>query len=99
MNNYEKLSAFVRELNKPPATMIESDEDKIAIAYCFDTPNAVMYDHQYYAGGAACRIAFNRNHRELYSMLLMFCAENNMTIISTTPATLETIVLVRVELF
>ena len=38
------------------------------------------------------RVTFTRKHKELYSKLLVFCAENGGIIIRTNPATYETTV-------
>lgn len=54
--------------------------------------NAIAYDEAYFDGGKEVKIVFNRDHRKLYSKLLVFCAQENITVISTHPCTLETIV-------
>ena len=38
------------------------------------------------------RVIFNRNHRKFYNKLLAFCIENNLTVLSTCPATLATVI-------
>ena len=40
-------------------------------------------------------IVFKRDHRKLYNKLLAYCADNNLTVISTCPATLATVVRVK----
>ena len=54
--------------------------------------NAICYDGNIYDGSRDVRVNFNRNHREQYNILLRFCADNKMIVISTHPATLETVV-------
>ena len=54
--------------------------------------NAVAYDDDYHGSFMNVRVAFTRNIRHQYNKLLTFCAENSFTVISTHPATLETIV-------
>lgn len=46
----------------------------------------------YYEKDEEMKIEFMRNHQELYNKLLMFCAANNIIIVETQPATLETII-------
>lgn len=54
--------------------------------------NANLYSVDLFDGAKTEKVSFNRNHRELYNKLLAFCIEHNLTIISTQPATLATVV-------
>lgn len=56
------------------------------------THNATVYDEEFFEHAIHQRVAFHRNHRDLYNKLLAFCIENNLTVISTSPATLVTVV-------
>jgi hypothetical protein len=58
--------------------------------------NADLYAVDLFNGAYTEEVTFERRHRELYNKLLSFCIENNLTVISTQPATLATVV--RVEL-
>ena len=80
MNNYEKLIDFVSD------TLCNGNRDH----------NADAFDDDRFDGGMNVRIAFYRRNRELYNKLLRFCAENDITVVKTTPATLETVV--RIEM-
>lgn len=57
--------------------------------------NATAYDHEYFNSYVHVRVTFERNHKEQYAKLLYFCAEHDGIIISTLPATYETIVRVK----
>lgn len=50
--------------------------------------NAIAFDESEFE----VRIVFQKNHRALYNRLLMFCAEHDITILSTDAATLTTVV-------
>ena len=54
--------------------------------------NAIVYDDAYFLGAHNERVEFNRNHREQYNKLLSFCIANNLTVVSTHPATLTTVI-------
>lgn len=54
--------------------------------------NARVHTDNYYPKAITQRVVFEKNHREQYSKLLQFCAENNLTVVSTLPATLSTVV-------
>ena len=54
--------------------------------------NARVHTDNYYPKAMTQRVVFERNHREQYNKLLQFCAENNLTVVSTLPATLSTVV-------
>lgn len=54
--------------------------------------NANLFTDDFFVGGHTERVSFNRNHRALYNKLLIFCAENDLTVVSTHPATLATII-------
>ena len=54
--------------------------------------NARVHADNYYPKAITQWVVFERNHREQYNKLLQFCAENNLTVVSTLPATLSTIV-------
>lgn len=57
--------------------------------------NACVYLDDVFVGALNLRVTFKNNHREAYSKLLELCARLGGVIISTRPATYETIV--RVE--
>lgn len=59
--------------------------------------NAIAYDDEYFNGGKNIRITFRRDHKELYSRLLHFCADNEIMVIKTQPGTYETILRVESE--
>lgn len=54
--------------------------------------NARVHADNYYPKAITQWVVFERKHREQYNKLLQFCAENNLTVVSTLPATLSTIV-------
>ena len=54
--------------------------------------NARVNTDNYYPKAITQRVVFERNHREQYNKLLQFCAESNLTVVSTLPATLSTVV-------
>ena len=76
MNDYEKITNFVWE------ELCENGKHD----------NAIPYDEESFVGGKNVRIVFNRDHRNQYNRLLAFCAANDLTVVSTTPGTLSTIV-------
>lgn len=59
--------------------------------------NATAYDGDRFDGAMNVRISFDRKPREQYNALLRFCADNDITIANTHPATLETVVRVSTE--
>lgn len=58
--------------------------------------NANLFAEDLFEGAYTEKVSFERNNRAQYNKLLAFCVENNLTVISTQPATLATVV--RVEL-
>ena len=58
--------------------------------------NADLRSENFYEKAYTEKVSFRHHNRELYNKLLVFCAENNLTVISTEPGTLATVV--RVEL-
>ena len=76
MSEYKKLLSFVED------TL--NDGNKVC--------NAIAYDSESYFNVQNVRIGFQRKHREQYAALLRFCADNNLIVVSTLPATLETVV-------
>lgn len=77
MSEYKKLLSFV--------------EDNLN---CGNTKcNAISYDGENYSGNYQhVRIAFCHYPQKQYNELLRFCADNNLIIISTHPATYETVI-------
>ena len=59
--------------------------------------NAIAYSGETFAGAQNIIVAFTRNSQEQYNKLLKFCIENNLIVVRTVPATLETTVRVPVE--
>ena len=59
--------------------------------------NATMFVDDTFLNSVNFKIRFNHDYRYYYNRLLKFCAENDLTIISTHPATLETIVRVTAD--
>ena len=57
--------------------------------------NAAAYDGERFEKSHNVKVAFERNHRTLYNKVLKFCADNDLIVVSTHPATLE--VTIRVE--
>lgn len=57
--------------------------------------NADLASVEFFVGAKTEEVSFHRNHRAQYNRLLTFCAENNLTVVSTHPGTLTTVV--RVE--
>lgn len=58
--------------------------------------NANLFAEDLFEGAYTEKVSFERNNRAQYNKLLAFCIENNLTVISTQPATFATVV--RVEL-
>ena len=54
--------------------------------------NAIVNFDEIFDTAMYIRVVFNRNNREFYNKILAFCIENNLTVISTRPATLATVV-------
>lgn len=57
--------------------------------------NACLYCEECFENARNEKVTFNNNNRMQYNKLLAFCIENNLTVISTQPATLATVI--RVE--
>ena len=76
MSEYKKLLSFVED------TL--NNGNKVC--------NAIAYDGEIYFNVQNVRIAFQRNHAKQYAALLHFCAYNGPIVVSTLPATLETVV-------
>ena len=76
MTEHEKLMSFVED------TLNDGNKR------C----NAIAYDDESYFNVQNVRIAFHRDHNRQYAALLRFCAANGLIVVSTTPATLETVV-------
>lgn len=57
--------------------------------------NACTYLDDVFEGAINVKVVFKRDHSKLYARLLHFCAENGGIIVSTNPATLATIVRVK----
>lgn len=53
--------------------------------------NCCTFNDDFFEKAKNVRVVFYRHHRELYHKLLVFCAENDLIVISTRPATYETI--------
>ena len=59
--------------------------------------NAIAFDGEQFNDAMNIIIAFQRKHQELYNKLLKYCSENDLIVVRTVPATLETAVRVPVE--
>ena len=54
--------------------------------------NAIVKVEETFDTAMHMSVIFNRNNREFYNKILAFCIENNLTVVSTRPATLATVV-------
>lgn len=54
--------------------------------------NACLNSEDFFQNARNERVTFKCKHREQYNKLLAFCIENNLTIISTQPGTLATVI-------
>lgn len=57
--------------------------------------NAGLASVEFFDRAKTEEVTFHGNHRAQYNRLLMFCAENGLTVVSTHPGTLAAVV--RVE--
>lgn len=57
--------------------------------------NAGLASVGFFDGAKTEEVTFHGNHRAQYNRLLIFCAENGLTVVSTHPGTLAAVV--RVE--
>ena len=51
----------------------------------------------FFIGAKNEEVSFHWNNRAQYNLLLKFCAENNLTVVSTHPGTLATVIRVETE--
>lgn len=54
--------------------------------------NATLYSVEFFPCAKTEEVAFHGNHREQYNKLLRFCADNNLTVVSTHPGTLAAVI-------
>lgn len=59
--------------------------------------NAEIASVGFFIGAKNEEVSFHGNHRAQYNLLLKFCAENNLTVVSTHPGTLATVIRVETE--
>ena len=59
--------------------------------------NAELASVGFFIGAKNEEVSFHGNHRAQYNLLLKFCAENNLTVVSTHPGTLATVIRVETE--
>ena len=57
--------------------------------------NACVYDQEFYTNAIIQKVVFYRNHKEQYKKFLMFCAMNDLIVLTTQSATYA--VTVRIE--
>ncbi len=81
MTEYERLASFVTD---------ELNENN-------KRANAGISDEEQFTDFEHVRVTFKRNNRANYNRLLSFCSENSLIVVSTHPATLETVIRVRTK--
>lgn len=59
--------------------------------------NAELASAGFFVGAKAEEVSFHGNHHVQYNRLLKFCAENDLTVISTHPGTLSTVVRIETD--